>query len=264
MIRDWFSHGTSPTRQPVGRSSWPTTTRGRQRPMHDHAHPGRPDPARRTPRPRRRPRSTPARTGGTPRRSTARRAEYQQAVRTRRGRQAARRAERASLPTDPGATTRPREPGFWLGLVHAADAVHPRAQRRSATRSRAALPGVGRRGALPAGPADHRRADRQDPHRRVDAGRHQPPDDGHRAAGQLVGPGRRAAAAGCSAGSATARSSAASPASRRTDHYGVPYSPHRGVRRRLPDAPADPRRLVSCARPPTTTRLRDATARFGS
>ena len=57
-----------------------------------------------------------------------------------------------------------------------------------------------------------RRADRQDPHRRVDAGDHRPPGAEDRHARQLVGPARRAAAPDWSAGSARTRSSAASRA----------------------------------------------------
>ena len=104
---------------------------------------------------------------------------------------------------------------------------------------------------LRAGAAGQRGADGEDPHRRVDAGDPRPPDacrSRMRAnwwglAGErvhdAVRPDQRAA-----------RSISGIPGSP-TDHHGVPYSHDRGVRRRLPDAPADPRRLRFRAAPTT-------------
>ena len=57
----------------------------------------------------------------------------------------------------------------------------------------------------------------------MDAGGHQPPHDGHRDAGQLVGAGRRAAEPACSAGSADSEVVSGIPGAA-TQHYGVPYS----------------------------------------
>ena len=63
---------------------------------------------------------------------------------------------------------------------------------RSATTCTSA-PGARRRRALRQGAARHRGADGEDPHRRLDAGDHRAPDDGARAARELVGPRGRAA-----------------------------------------------------------------------
>ena len=91
------------------------------------------------------------------------------------------------------------------------------------------------------GAPDHRRADGEDPHGRLDAGDHRPPDDGARAARQLVGPGGREPR------------QALRPQDRERGHPRHPrladgpprraLLADRGVRRRLPDAPADPGRL---------------------
>ena len=105
--------------------------------------------------------------------------------------------------------------------AHAAHPVHPRAQRHL-RRPRRRLPVLVGRGAVPARPAGDRRPDRQDPHGRVDARRHRPPET--RLAMRANWWGSRASGcSGGSAGSARARSSAASPA-RDVEDYGVPYA----------------------------------------
>ena len=108
-------------------------------------------------------------------------------------------------------------------------------------RLRAEYPAVVGRGDLPAGPPDQRRADREDPHDRVDARRHRPPHDPDRDAGELVRPGRRAAVP------------AVRPHKQQRDHQRHPrladravrraVLAHRGVRGGLPDASAGARRL---------------------
>ena len=87
------------------------------------------------------------------------------------------------------------------------------------------VPAVDRRGALPAGAADHRGAHREDPHRRVDTGHHRPPDhrDGHER--ELVRASPGSGFTRSSAGSAAARYSAASPARRPTTSASRTRSP---------------------------------------
>ena len=119
-------------------------------------------------------------------------------------------------------------------------AVHARAQRGLRPPARGA-PGALRRRALRQGAARRRGADGEDPHRRLDAGDHRAPDDGARAAHELVGPRGREAR------------QALRPADEERGHprdpgladelQRRPVLAHRGVRVRVPDAPADPGRL---------------------
>ena len=122
----------------------------------------------------------------------------------------------------------------------AALAVHARAQRglRPAARR---VPRDDRPAAVREGTARRRRADGEDPHGRLDAGDHRPSDDRPRAPDELVRPARRAL-----------RQARRTRDEQRGDprHPGLADEPprrallaDRGVRRRLPDAPADPRRL---------------------
>ena len=179
--------------------------------------------------------------------------EYQQFVRT--GQDGKLRVEPdGSLPLPPGDRRQPDDGARILDRPGAAaDPVHPASTTPSATCCARHYPQLGRRGDLPARPARHRGAARQDPHRRVDAGRDQPPHDGHRAARQLVRARGRAAQRASSAGSAPARWSAASRArqpsttacrTRLTEEFAAVYRMHplipddwsmRATRRR-PDA----------------------------
>ena len=118
--------------------------------------------------------------------------------------------------------------------------VHARAQRDLRPPARDPS-GARRRRALRQGAARRRRADGQDPHRRLDAGDHRSPDVGSRPAGELVGPRGR-----------ETRQALRPHYVERGDprHPGLADEPprrplfaHRRVRRRLPHAPADPGRL---------------------
>ena len=174
-VHDWFSHGQTETGEPVAGRRSPTTTRGREHPMEIQRTPR--DPSR-DPAAAARPTSPRTRTGGTARRSTA-------ATRSSPRRSA--RGEDGKLRIDdrrPAAAGRSR-PDVDLSRGRrqllararaAAHAVHAGAQRdlRPAARR---VPGLVGRRALRPRPARQRGADREDPHGRVDARDHRPPDD---------------------------------------------------------------------------------------
>ena len=240
MVRDWFSHGRNATANPwvlplADDDPWPRSAR----PMTILR--TAPDPTR------------PAHADGAPPTyvntethwwdasqiygSTA---TYQQQVRSGDGGKL--RIGDDGLPDDrsPLARAPGGRPRVLAGPGARAVALHARAQRDLRPAPRRVPRLVGRR-ALPPRPARQRGAHRQDPHGRVDARDHRPPDDPPRHARQLVGPGRRA---GGPAGRAPQR-----PRGRQR-HPGVADRPlrralrdDRGVRRRLPDAPADPGRV---------------------
>ena len=184
MIRDWFSHGKSPHGQPVGDRSSPTDDDWPRQPDAHPAHAGRPDAARRCATASRRRSSTRARTGGT------RSQIYGTAGASTRsssapgsGRQAARRAGR--LAADPARQDRrqpdARSPGFWIGLAMLQTRVHARAQRGLRPAARGTIPTWSDEELFQRARLIIAALHRQDPHRRVDAGGHQPPDDGDRA-----------------------------------------------------------------------------------
>ena len=109
------------------------------------------------------------------------------------------------LPTPPDPQHDPSQvPGFWLGIGLMQVDLHPRAQRdlRPAARR---VPVVDGRRDLRARAADQRGADREDPHRRVDAGRDQPPDDGDRRCASTGGASPARSCTTCSAASRRAR-----------------------------------------------------------
>ena len=212
MIRDWFKHGPSPTEDPWvleldPDDDWPSP------PLLVHRTPGDPTtPAEKNDLP---PTFLNVNThwwdgsqiygnsaGGA---GVPARARGRPAAAGRRPSPAARR---------PGAQPR-ADPGLLGGRRDDADPVRARAQR-VCDDAREGLPRLGRRAALPAGAGDHGRAARQDPHRRVDAGRDRAPDGGRGPARQLVRPGRPEARPASSAGSSRTRSSPASPAPRPT------------------------------------------------
>ena len=103
------------------------------------------------------------------------------------------------------------EANMWVGLALLHIALRARAQRdrRAAARG---LPQLRRRRALRQGAADQLGADGEDPHGRVDAGDHRPPDDREGDPRDLVRAARRAACGGASGASASARSVPASRA----------------------------------------------------
>ena len=159
----------------------------------------------------------------------------------RRARQAADRRPGPAAER-PGAAHRPGRCGRQLlgGAGAAALAVHARAQRDLRPPVRG-VPADVRPGAVRQGAARERGADGQDPHGRLDARDHRPPD--HRAghAHELVRAARRAF-----------RQAVRPRHQRRGDsrHPRLGHQPprrallaDRGVRGRLPDASADPRRL---------------------
>ena len=119
-------------------------------------------------------------------------------------------------------------------------AVHARAQRGLRQPARA-VSGARRPGSVRQGPSRHLGADGEDPHRRLDAGGHRAPDDGARAARELVGPRGRAARQAPRQADLERRA-ARDP---RLGHQPPrrPVLVDRGVRGRLPDAPADPGRF---------------------
>ena len=187
-----------------------------------------------------RPISTPRRTGGTGRRSTAPRSRCSSGARSGEDGKLkvgldGRIPSRPQARPDRGARVLARA---WLMLAHA---LHAGAQRDLRHAEVATTP-VGRREAVPARTADQRRAAGEDPHDRVDAGGHQPPDDRHRAAGQLVRP-RKARRLQKAFGRLVD-----SEVDQRHPRLGDrplrhPVLADRGVHLGLPDAPADPRRL---------------------
>ena len=113
-----------------------------------------------------------------------------------------------------GPRLRRRAGTHWIGLavLHTLFTLEHNA---ICDRLKRGIPDVDGRPALRPGAADQRRADREDPHRRLDARDHRPPDDDVRDARALVG-ARPEWVSAASAGSARARSSAASPARRST------------------------------------------------
>ena len=132
------------------------------------------------------------------------------------------------------------KPGWWTGMGMLIT-LFAREHNAVCDRLDVGVPALGRRGAVPAGPAGGRRPAGQDPHRRVDAGRHQPPDDGVRAAGQLV---RRRGGAD----RARLRPDQRQRGDQRHPGRGDralrrAVLADRGVHQRLPDAPAAARRL---------------------
>ena len=150
----------------------------------------------------------------------------------------------------PGAARQLRRARRLVGRAGAAaHAVHARAQRR-VRHARRDLPRlVGRRG-VRQGPADHRRAHRQDPHRRVDHRDPEPARAADRDAGQLVRPRRRAGAHALRAADRQRGPQRHSRVAHRPPLR--PVLDHRGVRRGLPHAPA--RSPTSCTCAPWTTR----------
>ena len=110
-----------------------------------------------------------------------------------RARQAADRRARPAAEGPRGARRPHRRRGQLLGRARApALALHARAQRDLRPPARDASRAVRRR-ALRQGAPRRRGADGEDPHDRLDAGDHRPPDDGDRAAHELVGARGRAA-----------------------------------------------------------------------
>ncbi len=239
----------------VGRRRlWP------QRPDAGPADGGRPDRDRRMPTGHRAS-STPSPTGGTCRRSTARLEEEQRQYRAGEGGKL-RMLRATAIPLPPDDPHQGPDAGARvLGRArHAGQPVRPRAQRHLRPARSGSTRTWSRRRALPARPAGQRRARRQDPHRRVDPGRDRPSHDEDRDARQLVRLGRRAAPP------------ALRPAQRQRDHQRHPrlgdaalrraVLADRGVRRGLPDAPADPRRLRPASRrrpgrPPANASFRE-------
>ena len=206
MIRDWFSHGRSPTDNP-GRSRWPTTTPGPSAHA-DHADPTRPDPPARAQRPAAHLANTETPWwdgsqiyGTTP--------EQQRFARSgEHGKLRIGPDGQVPLPTDPEHNPA-MVPGFWLGLTML-QTLFTLEHNAICDRLRAEYPSwsddhLFEKARLPT------RLDRQDPHDRVDTGRDQPPDDPDRAAGNWWG-WPASGSTGSSGGSATRRSSAGSPA----------------------------------------------------
>ena len=203
-----------PDGRPVGRRPRPPTTPGPSTPMlimRTMADPTRPASARR----RRRPRINVLRTGGTPRRSTAPAPRSTQAAPQPARTASCGSATTGSLPLPDGPDDDPTRGARLLDRAGACcRRCSPSSTTPSATGCARRYPDWNDEELFQRARLDQRRADRQDPHRRVDAGGHQPPDDRDGAARQLVRAGRRAAPQRCSAGSAAARWSAASPARR--------------------------------------------------
>ena len=167
--------------------------------------------------------SPPTRTGGTRSQIYGSDAGVRSRVRTREdgklridARRPAARATSRRTSTSPAS---PGTSGSGSALLHTLFTLRAQRDLRPAAGGVPDL--VGRR-ALRPGAADQRRADGEDPHRRVDAGDHRPPDDRARDARELVGPARRAArhAVRRRTGNEVVSGIPGSP----TDHHGVPYS----------------------------------------
>ena len=168
----------------------------------------------------------------------------------RRARKAQARRAQPDPAGDRGARRPHRRRRQLLGRARdPARAVHARAQRDLRPPAREE-PGAERPGPLRQGAARECGADGEDPHRRLDAGHHRPPDHRHRDARQLVRAPRRAIRQ-------EVRPSDPQRALPRDPRLAEgplrrPVLAHRGVRRRLPDAPAAPGRL-RVPRPRATT-----------
>ena len=104
---------------------------------------------------------------------------------------------------------------FWVGLA-ILHSLFMREHNAICERLARGVSGDVRPGALRQGAAGERRAHGQDPHRRLDAGDHRPPDHRPCAADELVRASRRASPRRWSGRSPTTRCSTASPARRRT------------------------------------------------
>ncbi|CAA9554434.1 MAG: Animal haem peroxidase, partial [uncultured Thermomicrobiales bacterium] len=163
----------------------------------------------------------------------------------RQRRQAARRRRRLRRDR-PRVRRPPRQRARLLGRVGPAPIpLRPRAQRDL----RRAAPGASRlvrRRPVRPRPPDQRRPAGQDPHRRMDHRDPGPPDDADRDARQLVGPDRRAIAQ-ADRPPRLRRGARRHPGVEDEPFWG-PLRPDRGVRRRLPDAPADPGRTGAAGR----------------
>ena len=146
-------------------------------------------------------------------------------------------------PQRPRGARRPRRRRRQLlGRARAAAlAVHARAQRGLRPPARDASRALRRR-ALRQGAARRRGADGEDPHGRLDAGDHRPPDDGARRCARTGGASRASGSTSTSAGATTNEVIRGIPGSP-TNHHGVPYSLTEEFVVRLPHAPADPGRL---------------------
>ena len=143
------------------------------------------------------------------------------------------------IPDDP-ALDPTMKPGWWTGMGMLLT-LFAREHNAVCARLGVGVPALGRRGAVPARPAGGRRPAGEDPHRRVDAGGHQPPDDGVRAAGQLV---RRRGGADRPRLRPDQRQRGHQRHPGRGDRaLRRPVLADRGVHQRLPDAPAAARRL---------------------
>ena len=246
MIRDWFSHGKGPKQNPweiplTDDDPWPVRPMQVMRTRTDPtAPPGGNHP----------PTHTNTQTpwwdasqiyGTTP--------EQQQLIRTGQdGKLNVGPDGLPPMPDDPAIDPRHRA-RLLARAAHDADAVHPGTQLdlRPAPRR---VPAMVRRRDLPAGAADQRGADRQDPHGGVDARRHQPSHDEDRHAGELVGPCRRTGEPGV-------RPDQQERGHQRHPRLGAAavrraVLAHRGVRGGVPDAPARARRLRRCGRARTT------------
>ena len=132
------------------------------------------------------------------------------------------------------------EASLWVGLAALHDPVRARAQRDRPPPARR-VPRAGRAVAVREGAADQLGADGQDPHRRVDARDHRPPDDGGRDQGHWWG------LRGTSIGAHSRHEGQSPRCAVRAD---------RGVRDGLPAAPAAARRLRARRPDPEPARAR--------
>ena len=140
---------------------------------------------------------------------------------------------------------------FWLGLalLHTLFTLEHNA---ICDRLAEAHPGLDDDELFDEGAPRQRGADGEDPHRRVDARDHRPPDDALRDARQLVGDPRRAPRQALEERGAQRHPGLADEPPRR------PVLADRGVRRRLPDAPAPARTTSRSARSRPTRCSRSA------
>ncbi len=254
MIRDWFTHGEGDTSRLMEIPLAPGDPwRSREDPMRIPRDPPRPHPARGC--------RGPDHVGqrGDP---LVGRVVDLRHRRSRRSRRCAAGVDgklrltddgQIPIPDDPERDFTTRSPAGGPGWACSLT-LFAREHNAVCDRLKSEYPHWDGRGAVPARPAGRRRAAGQDPHGRVDAGRHQPPDDGLRAAGQLVR-GRRGADRPLVRPDQRQRGGQRHPG-RGDRALRRAVLAHRGVHRRLPDAPADARRL----RPPVARRRQAAGA----
>ena len=248
MIRDWFSHGKSPKENPWSSPLDPTTTPGPSTRCGSCAR--RPDPTR-----------PPDEDAAAPHlrqhrdplvgRLAALRQHSRDPGEGPLGEDGKLGSARRAGPGRSDYREAPRRRARLLGRPgDAAHALRLRAQRDLRPPARR-VPALDRRRAVRPRPARQHRAAGEDPHGRVDAGHPRPPDPADRRCAPTGGASPASGSTGCSGASATSEVISGIVGGRDRPLRRA-LLPDRGVRRRLPDAPAHARRLRLPLRRATT------------